>query len=83
MVGLDCDVLVVGGGPTGIALALIAAQSGASVIVCEKEPDVYPLPRAAHIDHEVMRSFQSFGAAEPIAATSRTTPCYDFLTADG
>jgi 3-(3-hydroxy-phenyl)propionate hydroxylase len=83
MAGLDCDVLVVGGGPTGITLALIAAQNGASVIVCEKEPDVYPLPRAAHIDHEVMRIFQSFGAADPVAATSRTTPCYDFLTANG
>ncbi|MEZ5945709.1 MAG: bifunctional 3-(3-hydroxy-phenyl)propionate/3-hydroxycinnamic acid hydroxylase [Hyphomonas sp.] len=79
----DCDVLIVGGGPTGIALALIAAQHGASVIVCEKEADIYPLPRAAHIDHEVMRIFQSVGAADEIAATSRTTSHYDFLTAGG
>ena len=78
-----CDVVIVGGGPTGIALALIAARYGASVIVCEKEADVYPLPRAAHIDHEVLRIFQSVGAAEEIAATSRTTSHYDFLTADG
>ncbi|MEZ6002286.1 bifunctional 3-(3-hydroxy-phenyl)propionate/3-hydroxycinnamic acid hydroxylase [Hyphomonas sp.] len=83
MSGLDCDVLIVGAGPTGISLALIAAQYGASVIICEKEADVYPLPRAAHIDHEVMRIFQSVGAAEEIAATSRTTSHYDFLTADG
>lgn len=78
-----CDVVIVGGGPTGITLALIAAQYGASVIVCEKEADVYPLPRAAHIDHEVLRIFQSVGAADEIAATSRTTSHYDFLTADG
>lgn len=79
----DCDILVVGGGPAGVALALIAAQHGASTIVCEKEADVYPLPRAAHIDHEVMRIYQSVGAAEPIAATCRTTGTYDFLTAGG
>nr|WP_321440669.1 bifunctional 3-(3-hydroxy-phenyl)propionate/3-hydroxycinnamic acid hydroxylase [uncultured Hyphomonas sp.] len=83
MTDAHCDVVIVGGGPTGIALALIAAQYGASVIVCEKEADVYPLPRAAHIDHEVLRIFQSVGAAEEIAATSRTTSHYDFLTADG
>ena len=83
MSGLDCDVLIVGGGPTGIALALIAAQYGASVIICEKEADIYPLPRAAHVDHEVMRIFQSVGAADQIAATSRTTNHYDFLTAEG
>lgn len=79
----DCDVLIVGGGPTGITLALIAAMHGARVIVCEKEAQIYPLPRAAHIDHEVMRIFQSVGAAGRIAATSRTTTHYDFLTADG
>lgn len=79
----DCDVLIVGGGPTGVTLALIAARYGASVIVCEREAEIYPLPRAAHVDHEVMRIFQSVGAADAIAATSRTTTHYDFLTASG
>lgn len=79
----DCDVLIVGGGPTGVTLALIAARHGASVIVCEREAEIYPLPRAAHVDHEVMRIFQSVGAADAIAATSRTTTHYDFLTASG
>ncbi|MDE2562852.1 MAG: bifunctional 3-(3-hydroxy-phenyl)propionate/3-hydroxycinnamic acid hydroxylase [Sphingomonadales bacterium] len=83
MADADCDILVVGGGPAGITLALIAAQHGVRVIVCEKEADVYPLPRAAHIDHEVMRIYQSVGAAGPIAATCRTTGTYDFLTASG
>ena len=83
MSALDCEVLVVGGGPTGVTLALVAAQYGASAIVCEKEAGIYPLPRAAHIDHEVMRIFQSVGAADEIAATSRTTSHYDFLTSDG
>ena len=79
----DCDVLIVGGGPTGVTLGLLAAQNGLKVIICEKEADIYPLPRAAHIDHEVMRIFQGIGAADAIMATSRQTTHYDFLTADG
>ena len=31
-----CDVLVVGGGPAGIAAALAAASSGARVILCDE-----------------------------------------------
>ena len=31
----DCDVLVVGGGVTGIAAAICAAREGARVILCE------------------------------------------------
>lgn len=81
--GFDCDLLIVGGGPTGVTLGLLAAQNGLTVIICEKEADIYPLPRAAHIDHEVMRIFQGLGAADAIMATSRQTTHYDFLTADG
>lgn len=83
MAAFDCDVLVVGGGPTGLTLALQAAQPGASVIVCDKEADVFPLPRAAHIDHETLRIFQSIGVAKDIAATCRTTERYEFLNAAG
>ncbi len=32
-----CDVLVVGGGPTGLAAALSAGRSGARVILCEQD----------------------------------------------
>jgi sarcosine oxidase, subunit alpha len=34
-----CDVLVVGGGPAGIAAALAAAQSGARVILCDESAE--------------------------------------------
>ena len=45
--GYDCDVLIAGGGPTGVTLAILLAMRGVSVIVAEKEADIYPLPRAA------------------------------------
>lgn len=80
---LDCDVLIIGAGPTGVSLALLLAQYEVQVIVVDKEPAIYPLPRAAHVDHEVMRIFQSIGVADNIMATSRSAERYDFLNAQG
>lgn len=79
---LDCDVLIVGGGPTGVTLGLLLAQCGVSAIIAEKEADIYPLPRAAHIDHEIVRILQGLGLADAVMAASRQVARYDFLTAD-
>lgn len=79
----DCDVLIVGGGPTGVTLAALLARRGVRVIVAEKEPDIFPLPRAAHIDHEGMRILQEAGAAEAVMATSRRADRYEFRNARG
>lgn len=79
----DCDVLIVGGGPAGVTLAVLLAKRGVSVIVVEKEAAIYPLPRAAHIDHEGMRVLQEAGVADAIMATSRRANRYDFLNAKG
>ncbi|MBN8502151.1 MAG: bifunctional 3-(3-hydroxy-phenyl)propionate/3-hydroxycinnamic acid hydroxylase, partial [Sphingomonadales bacterium] len=80
---LDCDVLIAGGGPTGVTLALLLAKAGVTVIVADKAAEIYPLPRAAHLDHETMRILQAAGVADDVARTSRTTGRYDFLTAGG
>ncbi len=83
MSSFDCDVLIAGGGPTGVTLAILLAKRGVKVIVAEKEADIYPLPRAAHIDHECMRILQEAGAADAVFATSRRVARYDFLNAKG
>ncbi|NWH08092.1 MAG: bifunctional 3-(3-hydroxy-phenyl)propionate/3-hydroxycinnamic acid hydroxylase [Alphaproteobacteria bacterium] len=80
---LSHDVLIVGGGPTGATLGLLLEQFGIDTLIIDKEAAIYPLPRAAHIDHEVMRIFQQIGAANALAATCRTTSRYDFLNAKG
>ena len=79
----NCDVLIAGGGPTGVTLAILLARRGVNVIVAEKEADIYPLPRAAHIDHECMRILQEAGAADEVMATCRHASRYDFLNAKG
>src|SRR5581483_11530673 len=35
-VGVECDLLVVGGGPAGAAAAIRAAAAGLSVVLCDK-----------------------------------------------
>ncbi len=79
----DCDVLVVGAGPTGVTLGLLLARGGVDTLVIDRSPDIYPLPRAAHIDHEAVRIFQDLGVADEILACCRSTNRYDFLTATG
>ncbi|OYU34325.1 bifunctional 3-(3-hydroxy-phenyl)propionate/3-hydroxycinnamic acid hydroxylase [Novosphingobium sp. PASSN1] len=78
----DCDVLIVGGGPTGITLGLFLASAGLSTIIAEKEQDIYPLPRGAHIDHETVRILQNVGVADQVMATSKPGGRYDFINAE-
>ncbi len=80
---LDREVLIVGAGPVGLTLALLLARRGVSVMVAEREGSAYPLPRAAHIDHQTMRVFQELGLTERIAATCRHPRRYDFVNAAG
>lgn len=80
---LESDVLVIGGGPTGTTLGLLLARNGVRTLVIDKEADIYPLPRAAHIDHESVRVFQKLGLADAVMATSRSSSRYDFLNAKG
>jgi 3-(3-hydroxy-phenyl)propionate hydroxylase len=79
----DCDVLVVGLGPVGAILCALLAREGVSAIAVEKETDIYPLPRAAHFDHEIMRLFQKLGIAGEMQAASRPASAYEFRNAAG
>lgn len=79
----DCDVLIVGAGPTGLTLGLSLARRGVSVVIAERELSPYPLPRAAHIDHQTVRIFQDLGLAQRILASCRQPARYDFLSASG
>lgn len=79
----DCDVLVAGLGPVGAAMAALLARRGVSVIAVERDTVVYPLPRAVHFDHEIMRLFQQLGIADEVARHSVVLPPYEFRAADG
>jgi 3-(3-hydroxy-phenyl)propionate hydroxylase len=65
------SVLIVGAGPTGLTTAALLAQHGVHSTVLERRPDVYPLPRAVHLDDEVMRILQQAGVAEAFLPLTR------------
>jgi 3-(3-hydroxy-phenyl)propionate hydroxylase len=72
----DADVLIVGMGPVGVTLAGLLGQNGISTVVFDKLTDLYPLPRAAGMDHEVMRIAQELGVAarlEPYVVPYRSS----------
>lgn len=61
------NVVQIGYGPVGQTMAALLAAQGHDVAVFERHPALYALPRAGHVDHEIMRIFQSIGAAEAMA----------------
>ncbi len=80
---LDCDVIIIGSGPTGATLALALADMGHAVTVVEREQAIYPLPRAVHVDDEIMRIFQNLGLAKAISPFTFPSSTYDFRNAAG
>ena len=65
------DVAIIGLGPTGATLANLLGQAGISVLVLEREPEAFHLPRAVHFDDEVMRTFQAIGIADELERVTR------------
>ena len=55
------DVIIVGLGSTGGTLANLLALNGFSILILEREKNLYALPRAVHFDDEIMRVFQTIG----------------------
>ena len=80
---MDVDVLIVGLGPVGATLAGLLGDVGVRTLVVERDREVYPLPRAAHFDHEIMRLFQQLGIAEAVLEHARPAPLSEFRAADG
>lgn len=79
----DHDVVVIGFGPTGATLANLLALSGLSVVVLEREAEIYPLPRIVHFDDEAMRVFQSIGIAETLREKTIVNKGTRFVDPDG
>lgn len=75
---------VVGFGPVGQLLSLLLARAGHDVVVVERWPAPYDLPRAVHFDHEIGRIFQAAGIDESIRAVTDPVPDhYEWRNADG
>ena len=79
----DYDVAIVGFGPSGAVAAGLLGMQGLRVFVCDKAHDIYTLPRAFALDHEIMRVFQQLGVAEQVLGHAEPFTPSEFYGVDG
>ena len=77
------DVVQVGYGPVGQAMAALLGRRGHRVAVFERQAKLYGLPRVGGVDHEIMRIVQSLGVAGELEAHTYPARGFDFLSATG
>ncbi|MEW1779426.1 bifunctional 3-(3-hydroxy-phenyl)propionate/3-hydroxycinnamic acid hydroxylase [Streptomyces sp. NPDC086777] len=75
------DLLIVGYGPVGQVLANLMARRGRRVIVVERHPRPYPMPRAVAFDGEAARILAAAGVADHLTAVGE--PSGDYLWRNG
>ncbi len=80
---IDVDVAIVGFGPVGQALAVLLGRAGHSVLAVERFAEIYRLPRAVHLDHEIMRLLQGLDVADDLAGELLSVRDYHWYGADG
>jgi 3-(3-hydroxy-phenyl)propionate hydroxylase len=61
---IDTDVIVVGHGPVGAALAALLGRYGIRVLAIDKAPEIFTKPRAIALDNEALRILQLVGVRD-------------------
>ncbi|GAA2691297.1 flavoprotein hydroxylase [Actinosynnema pretiosum] len=81
--GVEHDVVVVGHGPVGQLLSVLLAQRGWRVLVLERWPTPFRLPRAVGFDSEATRVLASAGLGPALAEFGEPAGDYEWRTASG
>jgi 2-polyprenyl-6-methoxyphenol hydroxylase-like FAD-dependent oxidoreductase len=75
------DVLVVGGGLTGLTAALVLRHHGVPVILAEKHATTSPQPKARRFHMRTMEIFRELGLAGTVHAAARDLAGHDHMAA--
>ena len=79
----EVDIAIVGYGPVGQAIAALLGRAGHRVAAFERFNEIYRMPRAVHMDHEIMRLLQALGLADAVGAQMIPLHEYHWFGADG
>ncbi|MGX1367889.1 2-polyprenyl-6-methoxyphenol hydroxylase-like FAD-dependent oxidoreductase [Streptomyces canus] len=71
---MNTDVLIVGAGPTGLALGIDLARRGVDALVVEKADRLFPGSRGKGIQPRTMEVFHDLGVVDAIREVSGTYP---------
>jgi 4-hydroxyisophthalate hydroxylase len=69
----DAEIIIVGGGPVGMGLAIELGQRGIRSIVVERYADPLPIPKGQNLTQRTMEHFHFWGAEQELRA-ARTIP---------
>ncbi len=78
----DYDVIQIGYGPVSKVSALILERMGWNVGVFERYGELYPLPRAVCVDHEILRLLHASGLGPIADAVTAPAPVYRWYNAE-
>lgn len=81
--GHDYDVVIIGAAIAGATLMNILRDEGLNVLVLDKEAGVLEIPRAAHIDDEILRYFDQFDVIEQLSESFQVKGEYNFFDFEG
>jgi 2-polyprenyl-6-methoxyphenol hydroxylase-like FAD-dependent oxidoreductase len=81
----DTDVLIIGGGPVGMGLAIELGQRGVRCTVVERHLKPQPIPKGQNLTQRTMEHFHAWGAERQLRAARTIPPEYGIggLTAYG
>ncbi|MGW0451525.1 MULTISPECIES: FAD-dependent monooxygenase [Gordonia] len=74
----NIDVLIVGGGPTGLVASTVLTRAGRDVLTLDAQPEGHNTSRAAAIQARTMEILQELGVADTLVDEGVVVPYFTF-----
>src|SRR5215218_7096164 len=75
----DAEVIIVGGGPVGMGLAIELGQRGVRCVLVERYPEPQRIPKGQNLTQRTMEHFHFWGAEAALRAARTIPPAYGTL----